>query len=115
MGVASDPAFDALSILAYGIKDVETHLPQAGKSMLRGGHWALQLNEKNTISVNDTGDPKDLHIARHLTWSVLRDGLQTLNDFVNTTDLAHDLRGLEFGINSAFVGQVGEGVLSQWL
>lgn len=108
----SDPAFDALKLLKYSVQDAEAQLRHGGNAMPYGGHWAPELDKRNIISVDDMGNPKSDFIARHLAWSVLRDGLKVLNDLVVVRSLAHDLRGLYFGINTYFVGQVGAGSLS---
>ncbi|KAL8949976.1 MAG: hypothetical protein Q9222_003954 [Ikaeria aurantiellina] len=111
MSVARDAGFDALRILYYAIEDVEARIVQAGSSRLGGGQWSFEFNHTYTASALDTGGSQYTQPFRHLTLPVLRDGLKALNDFINVTDLAHDVKGLQFGINSAFLGQVGQGAI----
>ncbi|KAL8716188.1 MAG: hypothetical protein Q9220_000093 [cf. Caloplaca sp. 1 TL-2023] len=99
MSVAHDTGFDALQILYYAIKDVEARIVEAGNSRLGGGQWSFAFNHGYTASALDTGGSQFLQVFRHLTWPVLRDGLKALNDFVNVTNLTHDVKGLHFGIN----------------
>lgn len=109
--VATDLSFNATEILQFAIKDVEDIIIQTGNAMV-GGQWGLSLNKKNSISVDDSGDRDSEVTARHLTWPVLRNGLKALNDFVQSRNLTHSVRGLVFGIHSAFIGQVGEASIS---
>ncbi|KAI4122432.1 MAG: hypothetical protein LQ338_005823 [Usnochroma carphineum] len=110
--VVLNPAFDALEILNYGIKDIEVRLSHSGNAIPPHSQWYLELNQSNTILAIDTGDPNSRALSGHLTWSVLRDGLKALRDLVTIKNLAHELQGLQFGINSGFFGRVGEGFLS---
>ena len=106
--IVTDPSFDAKKILQYAVEDVQELIVQYGNAIIWGGQWGLQLGQRSNISADDTGDQHSEAVERHLNWAVLRDGLKALNDFVISKNLTHNLRGLEFGINSAFVGRVGQ-------
>ncbi|KAL8733037.1 MAG: hypothetical protein Q9181_003743 [Wetmoreana brouardii] len=109
--IAPSPGFNITETLRYGIKDVEARITQVGNAVVWGGQWGLAFSETNSISVKDTGDPDSKNKFKHLTWPILRDGLKALSDFITLMNLAHNARGLQFGINSAFFGQVGMGYI----
>ncbi|KAL8679075.1 MAG: hypothetical protein Q9186_004615 [Xanthomendoza sp. 1 TL-2023] len=109
MQVWSDPGFDAVETLHLAIKDVEAQVFKNGIARLPGGQWEFGLDPINSISALDTGPPQFGLPIKHLTWPTLRDALKALNDFIKDRKLAHHVRGLQFGINSAHLGQVGKG------
>ncbi|KAL8686987.1 MAG: hypothetical protein Q9224_005283, partial [Gallowayella concinna] len=109
MQVWSDPGFDAVETLHLAINDVEAQVFKNGIARLPGGQWEFGLDPINSISALDTGPPQFGLPIKHLTWPALRDALKALNDFITDRKLAHHVRGLQFGINSAHLGQVGKG------
>ena len=109
MQVRSDPRLDALKTLNRAIENVEARVVQNGLQRLPGGYWGNALDTINDIRVQDTGPPQSALATRHLNWPVLRDGLKALRDFIADRNLTHSVRGLEFGINSGYRGQVGVG------
>ncbi|KAL8826859.1 MAG: hypothetical protein Q9170_007242 [Blastenia crenularia] len=114
LSVTTDSSFDLLELLKSAIKQAEDGMIRNGNTIVRGGTWTFGLLDKPAIiTAVDMGDPNSDATFRHLTWPVMRDGMKALNDFVTTRDLAtknlaHTLRGWEVGINSAFLGQVGQ-------
>lgn len=109
--IASSPGFDITKTLHDAIQDVEARITRVGNAMVRGGQWGFALDEVNVVSAKDTGDTGSKFGFRHLTWPVLRDGLKAVSDLIADRDLAKIVRGLQFGINSAFFGEVGMGYI----
>ncbi|KAL8773455.1 MAG: hypothetical protein Q9209_001558 [Squamulea sp. 1 TL-2023] len=107
--VWSDPGLDALNTLSWAIKDVEAKTFRYGLQRLGGGYWAFALDQVNDISALDVGPSQNGLTIKHLNWPVLRDGLKALKDFIADQNLTQSVRGLQFGIHSAHLGQVGKG------
>ncbi|KAL8821750.1 MAG: hypothetical protein Q9223_000274 [Gallowayella weberi] len=113
MQVWSDPGFDAVETLRLAIENVEAQVFQKGIARLPGGQWEFELDPNNHISALDIGPAYMGLPLKHLTWPVLRDGLKALSDFIKERKLNHQVRGLQFGIHSAHLQQVGKGAVQQ--
>ncbi|KAL8790636.1 MAG: hypothetical protein Q9213_000484 [Squamulea squamosa] len=112
MQIWSDPGLDATNTLSWAIKDVEAKTFRYGLQRLGGGYWDFALDHANDISALDVGPSQNGLTIKHLTWPVLRDGLKALKDFIAEQNLTHSVRGLQFGIHSAHLGQVGKGQIA---
>ncbi|KAL8871219.1 MAG: hypothetical protein Q9174_002903 [Haloplaca sp. 1 TL-2023] len=116
--------FNITDCLNTAIDAVKEQVSQLGNTVFESAAWGMLSRRHNTIAVQSNsqqvfGDSDD-HVKlskddqsyepiKLLTWPIVRDSLLALNNFIAITNSSLQVRGLRFGINYGFRGEVGQG------